>query len=105
MSENDKAMMDSFLKEKDENEKKLILDFAKQLVALDMEIKGIKDDQKEIKKEAKDEGLLIKEITAAINDIKKEIKQPASEAADESAIGIILREDTDFYNAVELLVQ
>ena len=45
--------------------------FAKQMLAYDLEIKEIKEAQKEIKSQAKSEGIAIKQVMAALTMMKK----------------------------------
>jgi len=81
-----------------------IFDYAKQIIAAQIEIKAIQDDIKQIKKDARDEGVLVKEIDAAISQLKKEAKQMPGEARITEEVLEKLRDNNDIMNSISLLV-
>jgi len=81
-----------------------IFDYAKQIIAAQMEVKAIQDDIKQIKKDARDEGVLVKEIDAAISQLKKEAKYMPGEARIAEEVMEKLRESDDIMDSISLLV-
>lgn len=64
-----------------------VLDYAKSIIGCQLEMKAIQDDIKTIKSDAKENGVLVKEIDSAIKDIKREIKtNPADRQLEEEII-------------------
>ena len=102
--EKEDEMIDNFLIEKKEEKNKLILDFAKQIIALEIEIKEIKNDIKEAKKNAKESGILVKEIMAAISELKKEVKEINEDTNKKDTIKKILKNDKEFLQNLETLL-
>jgi len=96
---------DEFLINRDKEETELTLQFAKQLIALDLEIKAIKEDQKEIKKEAKDEGVSIQKVTKAINQMKAIMKANDADLTEIEQIGNVLENDVDIRTMISELVK
>ena len=94
-----------FLINRDKEETELTLQFAKQLIALDLEIKAIKEDQKEIKKEAKDEGVSIQKVTKAINQMKAIMKANDADLTEIEQIGNVLENDVDIRTMISELVK
>jgi uncharacterized protein (UPF0335 family) len=80
--------------------------YVKQLIALELEIKSIKEDMKQIKQEAKENGILIKEIDEAIRELKKEIKRRSkpNEADAVETIKALIESDEDLYNSLTMIV-
>lgn len=71
-----------------------------------MEIKSIKEDMKQIKQEAKEKGLLIKEINKAYTSIKKQLKDEAKPQEKDlvDTIADFIMEDEDLLNSIKSLV-
>lgn len=81
-----------------------IVDYARQVIACQMEIKAIQDDIKVIKSEAKEKGVLVKEIDAAISQLKKEAKQNPQEAILQEEVLEKLRDNKDILDSISMLV-
>ena len=96
---------DEFLINRDKEETELTLQFAKQLIALDLEIKAIKEDQKEIKKEAKDEGVSVQKVTKAINQMKAVMKANDADLTEIEQIESVLGNDVDVRTMISELVK
>jgi len=94
-----------FLINRDKEETELTLQFAKQIIALDLEIKDLKDDQKEIKKEAKDEGVSVQKVTKAINQIKAIMKANDADLTEIEEIESVLGNDVDIRTMISELVK
>ncbi len=81
-----------------------IFDYAKQIIACKIEIKAVQDSIKVIKMEAKENGVLIKEIDTVMNDILKEMKKDPSETMIEDDIRIKLENNEDVMASISMLV-
>ena len=81
-----------------------IFGYAKQVIALQLEMKEIQSEIKIIKNEAKDEGVMVKEIDAAITLLKKEAKYTPGEKRIAEEVLEELRENSDILNAINQLV-
>lgn len=69
-----KEMTEAFLIKRDEDLRQKTLDYTAELLNLELKIKEIKESIKELKIEAKVEGVAVKEITKALGIMKKERK-------------------------------
>ena len=67
-----KEMTEAFLIKRDEDLRQKTLDYTAELLNLELKIKEIKESIKELKIEAKVEGVAVKEITKALAIMKKE---------------------------------
>jgi len=92
-----------YLINKDEEETKLTLDFARALLAIEVEIKDLRDDQKEIKNEAKDNGVSVTKVTKALNDLKRYAKAKESDLAELEEIEAALGADVDIKTQINQL--
>jgi len=81
-----------------------LYDYAKQVIACQMEIKSIQDDIKTIKLAAKEKGVLVKEIDSAISQLKKEAKQNPQEAQLQEEVLEKLRENKDIIDSIQMIV-
>ena len=71
-----------------------VLDYAKSIIGCQIEMKAIQDDIKTIKGDAKENGVLVKEIDSAIKDIKRELKtNPADRALEEEILEALKADD------------
>ena len=100
-----KEATEQFLINKDEEETKLTLSFAKALLAIDIEIKDLKEDQKAIKQEAKDEGVSVQKVTKALNLLKQEAKATPGDLAELEEIELALASDVDIKTQISELVK
>ena len=87
-----------------EDEDVLIYKYAKSIISCQMEVKSIQDDIKEIKSEARGEGVLVKEIDAAISTLKKEAKMMPQEAKIAEEILEKLRANKDIADSISMIV-
>jgi DNA-binding transcriptional MerR regulator len=94
-----------FLVNRDKEETELTLQFAKALLATDLEIKEIKNDQKEIKKQAKDEGVSVQKVTKALNQLKAIMKANDSDLNEIEEIENVLGHDVDIRTQIAELVR
>lgn len=95
MKKTENEMVQEYLIANDKEETQLTLQFAKAIIALDLEIKAIKEDQKEIKKEAKDEGVSVQKVTKAINQMKALMKANDADLTEIEQIENVLGNDVD----------
>lgn len=72
-------MTEAFLIRQHEDLKEKSLQFVNQLLKLELAIKELKEDIKDLKKTAKVEGIGVKEIVKALNVMKKERKTSETE--------------------------
>lgn len=91
----EKQMVDKYIVDREVSEENLTIDFAKQMLAYDLEIKEIKEAQKEIKAEAKSEGIAIKQVNAALTKLKKMANQNPLDAEEEDFLVEKFQEDVD----------
>ena len=97
--------VNEFLINADQEETNLTLDCAKALLALDIEVKEIKNDQKEIKKEAKANGVSVQKVTKALNALKAAMKANVNDLAEQELIEEVLGNDVDVKTMVSELVR
>lgn len=81
-----------------------VMDYARAIIAAQMEVKAIQDDIKQIKKDAKDEGVLVKEIDAAISQLKKEAKFMPGEQRIQEEVMEKLRANPEIMDSISLLI-
>jgi len=89
------AMTEEFLINRDKEETEMTLQFAKAILSLDMEVKDLKNDQKEIKKEAKANGVSVAKVTKAINLLKAAMKANDGDLLELEEIELVLGADVD----------
>ena len=100
-----KEKVEEFLINQDETETKMTLDFAKQILALEVEIKRIKDDIKEIKKEAKDEGVAVNKVIRVLNQLKRVMKTNQADLNEMEEISLVLENDVDIKTQIAELIR
>jgi len=89
----------------DQSENELdIMSYAKSIIACQIEMKALQDDIKQIKTEAKENGVLVKEIDSAIRDIKRELKTDPSEKAIEEEIIEKLKSDEGIMDSIAMTI-
>jgi len=101
----DREMQEKFLINKDEEETKLTLEYARRMIALEKEIKEIKDDMKGIKAEYKDEGVSVQKVNKAIKNIKMAAKLNDLDATEIEMIQTVLSADPDIHTEIAQLVE
>ena len=94
-----------FLINKDQEETAMTLDCAKALLALDLEIKDLKTDQKEIKAEAKANGVSVQKVTKALTFLKAIAKSNDLDLKELETIEEVLGNDVDVKTMVSELVR
>ncbi len=78
--------------------------FARALLALELQIKEIKDDIKEIKSEAKSEGVDVAKVSKAITALKKALKAKPADQFEEAKIFEIIEGNENIVNDVRMLI-
>ena len=81
-----------------------VLDYAKAIIGCQIEMKAIQDDIKTIKSDAKENGVLVKEIDSAIKDIKKELKTNPADLQLEQEIVDQLKADQDIMDSIAMTI-
>jgi len=87
-----------------ESEDEQLFRYAKSIIACQMEIKSIQDDVKQIKAEARQEGVLVKEIDSAISIMKKNAKLMPQEAKIQEEILEKLEANKDISDSIHMIV-
>lgn len=94
MSEQEQQITD-FIETRDSEEAQLTTDFAIEFLRIELEIKSMRDSQKEIKADAKSNGIAIKQVTAAINKLKKMASANPLETEEEDFLVEKFQENVD----------
>jgi len=94
-----------FLINRDAEETRLTIQFAKAMLDLDAQIKEIKEDQKVIKAEAKDEGVSVQKVTKAMSQIKAYMKSKDTDLTEIEMIKKVLDNDVDITTMISELVK
>lgn len=95
--------INEFLINRDEEETKITLEFAKALLALDIEIQEIRNDQKEIRKQAKDNGVSVGKVNKVINNLKRAAKEKDVNLTELEMIENVLNSDVDVRTMIDTL--
>lgn len=93
MSEN--KMVADFIQKRDEEERVLTVQFAREILSLQLEKKAIDDSIKAIKADAKANGVLVGKVTKALADIKRILKTEDTELSEEERIKEMLESEED----------
>ena len=101
----DSEKVSEFLINRDKEETQMTLDYAKALLSLDIEIKEIKDDQKEIKADAKANGVSVMKVNKAIANMKKALNESPSDVSEMESIENVLSNDVDIKTMITNLVR
>lgn len=99
----EQEMVDSYITNRDGEEAQLTMDFAKEMLGHELQIKEIKDAMKEIKADAKSNGIAIKQVNAALAKLKKLATQNPLEAEEEDFLMDKFAEDVDISMMVSQL--
>jgi len=94
-----------FLINRDKEETELTISFARQMLALDLEIKALKEDQKAIKAEAKDEGVSVQKVTKALNLLKQLMKTNDNDLHELEEIEAVLGNHVDIKTQLAELIK
>lgn len=97
--------VNQFLINRDEEETNLTLDYAKQLLALELEVKDLKDDMKEIKADAKSNGVAVMKVNKVLANLKKLAKTKDVDLAEMETIEGVLMNDPDIKTMIATLTK
>ncbi len=100
----DNEMQEEFIDERTAQEESMIFDYAVEMLKHDLHIKEIKGFQSDIKADAKSNGIAVKQVTAAITQLKKEAKQDDNDARMEDFFTEKLRSNVDVSVMINELV-
>lgn len=81
-----------------------ILNYSKSIIGIEYEIAMLKEQMKDIRKEAKEDGVSTKMVNAALNKIKKELKTPVDERNEIQDMEDVIREDNGVMKVIHALV-
>lgn len=99
-----KEMTEAFLIKRDEDLRQKTLDYTAELLNLELKIKEIKESIKELKIEAKVEGVAVKEITKALVIMKKERKTSDQEKQEVQEMLDFLENQSNITKIIEDLI-
>jgi uncharacterized protein (UPF0335 family) len=85
-------------------ETKDVFDYAKAIIGCQIEMKAIQDDIKTIKADAKENGVLVKEIDSAIKSIKKELKTNPADLQLEEEIVEALKGNEEIMDSIAMTI-
>ena len=86
----------SVIENMDETEKQLTLQFATSLLGVELEMIALSAEKKVLREEAKEKGVLIKNVMRIIRKMKKEMKKDnAGDVSDDERIEQMLLESED----------
>lgn len=105
MSEFEQKQIDDFLVSKKSKLEEDTINYTKQLLALELQIKEIKDDMKVIKSEAKAEGVDTAKVGKAITALKKTLKAKPADLFEEEKIFEIIENNESIVNDVRMLIK
>ena len=99
-----KEMAEAFLIKRHEDLRTKTLDFTAELLNLELRVRDLKDSIKQIKKEAKVEGIAVKEIVKALAIMKKERKTSEQDKQEVQEMLQFLEEQSSITQMVEELI-
>lgn len=99
-----KEMTEAFLIKRHEDLRTKTLDFTAELLNLELRVRDLKDSIKQIKKEAKVEGIAVKEIVKALAIMKKERKTSEQDKQEVQEMLQFLEEQSSITQMVEELI-
>ena len=94
----------NFVDDNEQDEEQKIISFVKAILSLEIEKKEISTDIREIKKEAKQNGLSVRDITATVQAIMKEMKKTPSELSEIEHMRELLLKSLDVKMMMDRLV-
>ena len=97
-------MTEAFLIKRDEDLRQKTLDYTAELLNLELKIKEIKESIKEIKIEAKVEGVAVKEITKALAIMNKERRTSDQEKQEVQEMLDFLENQSNITKIIEDLI-
>lgn len=99
-----REMTEAFLIKRHEDLRTKTLDFTAELLNLELKMRDLKDSIKQIKKEAKVEGIAVKEIMKALAIMKKERKTSEQDKQEVQEMLQFLEEQSSITQMVEELI-
>jgi uncharacterized protein (UPF0335 family) len=102
-SDSHESKVNEFLINRDEEETKMTLEYARALLSLEVDIKEIKDDQKEIKAEAKANGVSVMKVNKVLANMKKMAKEKDIDVKEMETIEGVLMNDVDIKTMISSL--
>ena len=96
-------MVKEFITEKKDHETQVTIDFAKAILDCEIQKKEITDTVKDIKAEAKAEGILVKQVMKAVASIKNAKKLTDLEKVEHDDMVELLSSDSDIMFKMETL--
>jgi uncharacterized protein (UPF0335 family) len=105
LTDTEMEMIDSFIDQKRSEEQNLTLQFANEILNHMLQKKEIDGYIKDIKTDAKANGILVKQVMKAINDLKKELKTTDVEKSEEDLIITLLDNDFGIKNKIQKLIE
>ena len=104
MSKTDEEMINSFIEAKKSEEENLTLQFAEEILNHELQKKEINGFIKDIKKDAKSNGILVSQVMNAIKVLKKEMKISELEKNEEELVLTLLENDISIKNKIAKLI-
>lgn len=97
-------MINEFIEQRENEEQELILQFATAILDCELRKKEATEDIKEIKKDAKANGVLVKKVMEAFTQIKKQLKTDDFEKSQTEEMVELLISNPDVMYKLESLV-
>lgn len=97
-------MINEFIEEKHDFETQMTIDFAKAILDCELQKKRVGEDIKDIKAEAKENGIQIQHVMKALKAIKDELKADELEKRENEAMYDLLLQDPDIRFKAESLL-
>jgi uncharacterized protein (UPF0335 family) len=104
MSKTDAEMVEEFITDKQDFETQMTLDFAKAILDCELQKKTIGEDIKDIKAEAKENGIQVQYVMKAVKALKAEMKADELEKREHESMMELLLEDSDIRFKIENLI-
>jgi len=98
-------MKENFITKSIDEDTQKIKDYVSKILVLENEIKGRKDDIKFVKQEAKEDGILTKEINKALGILKSKMKVNEADKFIIDKFVDMLEKDDDILQAVANLME
>lgn len=105
ITDKETELIDSFIETKKSEEQNLTLQFAGEILNHELQKKEINGYIKDIKKDAKANGILVGQVMNAIKVLKKEMKITDLEKGEEELVLALLESDFGIKNKIAKLVE
>ena len=96
-------LTEGYLLAKDEDLKKLTLELAIELLNLELKIKETRETIKEIKAEARANGVAVKEVLKALKILKEHLKETKNDDQSVNDLVLIFEKDMNIINSLTIL--